>query len=160
MLVVDRGFRFQTLHTPQGERAQVRAFYSRAQTQAPIARSQKFEMEFYGRGGGMVLGVQALPRRATQQSMRTLQRERAAAVRTREVAATATTLSTATAMPTATPTSAITATRAAAASSRALTTRTSSLVSGGTAPPGEPAAGATARFDVGPDFHSPFDENW
>ena len=60
MLIVDRGFSFQTFHTPQGDRAQVRARYSRAQTQAPIARSQKFEMEFYGRGAGIVLGVQAL----------------------------------------------------------------------------------------------------
>ena len=81
MLVVDRGFSFQTFHTPQGERAQIRARYSRAQTQAPIRPTQRFEMEFYGRGAGMVLGVQALPRRAPPQSLRAVRRERAAAAR-------------------------------------------------------------------------------
>ncbi len=91
MEVRDRGFSFQTFHEPAGNVAHVRAAYRRFQTQAPIRRTQKFEMEFFGRGAGMELGVMALPRRAPPQAMSAVRRERAAAVRTTDIVTTATT---------------------------------------------------------------------
>lgn len=150
MLIVDRGFNFQTFHTPQGDRAHVRARYSRAQTQAPIARSQKFEMEFYGRGAGMVLGVQALPRRASPQSMRTIRRERDAVVRSREIPTTA---------PLTAATTAAIATRAASISARNLPTGIATADAGSVTPTA-PSPASSARFSVGPDFHSAFDHDW
>ncbi len=45
MEIVDRGYSFQTFHETDGNVAHVRAHYRRVQTQAPIRRTQKFEMD-------------------------------------------------------------------------------------------------------------------
>lgn len=63
MEVLEHGFRFFTIHNADGNVAHVEGHYEREQTQAPIRRTQKFEMDFFGRGAGMVLGVHAPPRR-------------------------------------------------------------------------------------------------
>ena len=80
MEVLDRGFSFKTFHEPAGNIAHVHAVYRRFQTQAPIRRTQKFELEFFGRGAGMKLGVMALPRRAAPAAMSAARRERDAAL--------------------------------------------------------------------------------
>ena len=92
MEINDRGFSFKTFHEPAGNVAHVRATYRRFQTQAPIARTSKFEMEFFGRGAGMELGVMALPRRATPQAMSAVRRERASALPNTEITTAAPTL--------------------------------------------------------------------
>jgi hypothetical protein len=69
--VLDRGFVFCTHHTQDASNANlalVEGEYRRFQTQAPILRTQKFELEFFGRGAGMQLGVTARPRRVTPQA--------------------------------------------------------------------------------------------
>jgi phospholipase C len=69
MEVLDRGFSFKTFHDADGDVAHVSAQTRRFQTQAPIRRTQKFEMDFFGRGAGMELGVTAFPRRAVPEAM-------------------------------------------------------------------------------------------
>ena len=144
MDVRDRGFSFQTFHEPAGNVAHVRAAYRRFQTQAPISRTQKFELEFFGRGAGMELGVMALPRRATPQAMAAVRRERAATVRTMNV----TTMAAATA-----------ATPIAAVAPRMLARVNPAAPAIETEPaPTVPASSALST--VPPDFHSSFDHDW
>jgi len=149
MNVRDRGFSFQTFHEPAGNVAHVRAAYRRFQTQAPIARTQKFEMEFFGRGAGMELGVMALPRRATPQAMSAVRRERAAAVRTTEAATTA----------------AITAASApvltrANRTAPAISAAPAASAPATSAPPTTTTPAISVRSAVQPDFQSPFDRDW
>jgi phospholipase C len=151
MDVRDRGFSFQTFHEPAGDVAHVRAAYRRFQTQAPIRRTQKFELEFFGRGAGMELGVMALPRRATPQAMMAVRRERAAAVRTMHVATTATTT-------TATPTIPAT-TRILARANREAPATPAAPATSATSPEATAPAIST-RSTVSPDFQSPFDRDW
>jgi phospholipase C len=151
MEVLDRGFSFQTFHEPAGNVAHVRAAYRRFQTQAPIRRTQKFEMEFFGRGAGMELGVMALPRRATPQAMTAVRRERAAAVRTMEVATTA---SSATATSATTASAPILARTIAAAGETTVAPAATTTDADATAP------AISTRSTVQPDFQSPFDRDW
>ena len=77
MEVSDRGFSFKTQHSEDPANpnlANVDATYRRTQTQAAIRRTQPFELEFFGRGLGMELGVRATPRRATPQALVSLNR--------------------------------------------------------------------------------------
>ena len=64
MQITDRGYSFATIHNADGDIAHVEGRYQRYQTQAPIRRNQPFELEFYGRGAGLTIGVTAIPRRA------------------------------------------------------------------------------------------------
>jgi phospholipase C len=64
MQITDRGYRFSTVHNEDGNVAHVQGRYRRFQTQSPIRRNQPYELEFYGRGAGLTLGVTAVPRRA------------------------------------------------------------------------------------------------
>lgn len=64
MRITDRGYSFATIHNEDGNTAHVEGQYRRFQTQAPIRRNQPYELEFYGRGAGLTVGVTAIPRRA------------------------------------------------------------------------------------------------
>jgi len=64
MDILDRGHRFATVHHVDGNVAHVESHYALTQTQAPLQVNQDFELEFYGKGAGIVLGVTAIPRRA------------------------------------------------------------------------------------------------
>ncbi len=74
MEILDRGYRFHTLHNEDGNVAHVDGFYERFQEEAPIKRNQDFELEFYGKGAGIRLGVMAKPRRAEPSTMATTRR--------------------------------------------------------------------------------------
>jgi len=82
MEIKDRGYRFKTVHgeDPAARNvAHVLGHYERFQTQAPIRKGQDFELEFFGRGGTIQLGVMAIPRRAAPSSMAALRRAGASA---------------------------------------------------------------------------------
>ena len=153
MEIIDRGYYFQTFHDVDGNVAHVHAQYRRFQTQAPIRRTQKFEMDFFGRGAGMELGVVAQPRRATPQAMLAARRESnraalaSAASNVLTASATVPTISTfdTRELP------AIPATLA-----RAITPSAAAPLSA--AAPFVTAR--TGRSTVQPDFHSPFDDDW
>ena len=140
MEVLEHGFRFFTIHNADGNVAHVEGHYEREQTQAPIRRTQKFEMDFFGRGAGMVLGVRAPPRRAAPQAMAAVRRERALARPRAEVVSRA-------------PTGA-----GASLAPAAPATRVASLTTTGPETPTTPPG--TLALTVGPEFHSPFDEDW
>jgi len=76
MEILDRGYRFHTIHNEDGNIAHVVGFFERFQEQAPIRRSQDFELEFYGKGAGLRLGVTAAPRRGVPASMAAARRTR------------------------------------------------------------------------------------
>jgi Phosphoesterase family len=76
MEILDRGYRFYTRHNDAGNVANVEAFFERFQEQAPIKRNQPFELEFYGKGAGIRLGVTAMPRRKPPTTMAAERRER------------------------------------------------------------------------------------
>ncbi|OAN36766.1 hypothetical protein A4X20_06110 [Mycolicibacterium iranicum] len=76
MEILDRGYRFYTRHNDAGNVANVEAFFERFQEQAPIKRNQPFELEFYGKGAGIRLGVTAMPRRQPPEMMAADRRER------------------------------------------------------------------------------------
>src|SRR5258705_8523255 len=78
MEILDRGYRFHTLHNEAGNIAQGDGFFERFQEQAPIKRNQDYELEFYGKGSGIRLGVTAMPRRAVPTSMAAARRARVA----------------------------------------------------------------------------------
>jgi phospholipase C len=141
MEVVDRGYHFRTFHDVDGSGVHVRAQYRRFQTQAPIRRTQKFEMDFFGRGAGMVLGVVALPRVAPPAALIAARRER------NRVAPTAV------AVPGVV---AIARSAAPAVSVRAARTAASAA----TANPAGEIVARVGRSTVQPDFDSPFDDDW
>jgi phospholipase C len=128
MEIKDRGYRFKTVpHEDPNLRnvAHVDGHYERFQKQAPIRKGQDFELEFYGRGGGMVLGVTAMPRRAAPSSMAALRR----------------------------------------ASSESRSASVATVISPGslaTDPllPTAPASLSVIALEVGPEFHSPFDDDF
>lgn len=167
MNITDRGYSFATIHDEDGNIAHVRGVYRRFQTQAPIRANQPYELEFYGRGAGLTIGVTAIPRRAAPATMAALRRsslsnppdaspanraalgdralraDRAAAEsRAAEIRA---------------------ATRAGLPTRRALANR-AALAASAADPSIAPGSGAqppsTMALTVGPDFHSPFDDDW
>ena len=90
MEILDRGYRFHTLHNEAGNIAHVDGFFERFQEQASIKRNQDYELEFYGKGAGIRLGVTAMPRRAVPTSMAAARRARVSRALADVSAATAT----------------------------------------------------------------------
>jgi phospholipase C len=76
MDIRDNGYRFWTIHNADGDVAHVEGNYTRWQKEAPIRRNQDFELEFYGMGSSIVLGVTAWPRRAVPATMAAIRRSR------------------------------------------------------------------------------------
>jgi phospholipase C len=148
MEVIDRGYYFQTFHDTDGNVAHVHAQYRRFQTQAPIRRTQKFEMDFFGRGAGIELGVVAQPRRATPQAMIAARRESNRAALAASAASNV--LTAAATVPTTAPF------RIPASLARPISLPTAAPLS--TAAPIVTAR--TGRSTVQPDFDSPFDDDW
>ena len=146
MEILDRGFSFKTVHDADGNVAHVQAHYRRFQTQAPIRRTQKFELDFFGRGSSIELGVTALPRRAAPEALIAARRESNRAALT---AVPATSVLTP-----APPAEALTA----ATSVLARTAATPADAAPATTTPA--TAARTVRSTVQPDFHSPFDNDW
>lgn len=133
MDIVDRGYRFHTIHNPDGNIAHVEGHYARFQEQAPIRSRQDYELDFYGKGGTIVLGVTALPRRAAPATMAALRRATPNARRSRATDLTNNTLDTNPSSP-----------RLATAPLSASPTSVPSIMA----------------LNVRPGFRNPFDNDW
>jgi prepilin-type processing-associated H-X9-DG protein len=132
--ILEPGYRFATVHNEAGNVAHVDGHYERFQTQAPIQSRQRYELEFYGNGAGIELGVTSIPRRAVPAAMAAARR----AEMSRPDAVTSTIID-------------------SAAPATATLARTARPDLSNTPTPTSPLVSA---MTVGPEFHSPFDENW
>ena len=77
MEIVDRGYRFKTIHNEDGNIAHVLGIFERFQKQAPIRRNQDYSLDFYGKGAGIRLGVMAYPRRSVPATIAAARRDTA-----------------------------------------------------------------------------------
>ncbi len=78
MEIIDRGYRFFTMHNPDRNVAHVTSLFERFQKQAPIRRNQDFELDFYGKGTGIRLGAATPARFAVPATMAAARRTRIA----------------------------------------------------------------------------------
>lgn len=130
MEIKENGYTFRTKHNEDGNIAHVDGYYARFQQQAPIRSNQDFELDFYGLGASIVLGVTALPRRATPATLAAIQRRNPG---TPQGTATTTNATQLVSLPT-----------------------NPSLP---TSPPSN-SSPSTVTLTVDPGFHDPFDHDW
>lgn len=157
MEVTDHGYRFATVHNRTGDTVKVMGRWERFQKQAPIRPNQPFTLDFYGAGWSIELLVTTNPRRATPQQMVAMKRAGLSGAANASGALLSADSLTANSVSVAHHADTPPSTDTIRAAARARASAVLREPAAGAPPVSTP--GSIART-VGPDFHSPFDNDW